>query len=304
MLILWVMGCVETSVTAIEYTDTWVQGERDRGVDILWIRDDSSTMTEEQDLLLDNANAFIIGLSQADIDYRLAAISTDVETHPAGTLLGPVLTPEDPDLEEAFATLLASNSSGSRNEHGIEAAVVAADPSLTPDFARPDADLELVFFSDEDDHGDRTLASTLYALQDPRPNGTVRVTALVGDAPQGCASLLAAADPGFRYLELQEATAGLRGSICSPDYDALLLRTGLNALGLTDRFAFSQFPDTTSLEVYVGEESVPHDADPGWTYEIGDNTLRFDLDAIPGPGVTIYVTYKPFVGYLLDPDAN
>ena len=187
---------------------------------------------------------------------------------------------------------------------GIEAAVIASDPSLTPDFARPEADLEIVFFSDEDDHGDRSLGSTLSALQNPRADGVVRATALVGDAPEGCASLIAAADPGFRYIELQEATAGLRGSICSPDYDAMLLRAGLSALGLTDRFVFSQFPDTTSLEVFVGEEAVPHDAEPGWTYEIGDNTLRFDLDAIPDPGVTIYATYKPFVGYLIEPDAD
>ena len=298
------MSCVETSITAIEYTDTWVQGVRDRGVDILWVRDDSSTMMEEQDLLLDNASAFITGLNQAEIDFRLAAVSTDVTTHPAGTLLGPVLTPEDPDLEETFTALLASTAPGSRDEHGIEAAVIASDPSLTPDFARPEADLELVFFSDEDDHGDRSLGSTLAALQNPRADGVVRATALVGDAPEGCASLIAAADPGFRYLELQEATAGLRGSICSPDYDAMLLRAGLSALGLTDRFVFSQFPDTTSLEVFVGEEAVPHDAEPGWTYEIGDNTLRFDLDAIPDPGVTIYATYKPFVGYLIEPDAD
>jgi len=304
VLILWTLACVETSVTAIEYTDTWVQGERDRGVDVLWVRDASATMTEEQDLLVDSAGAFILGLSQAASDFRLGAVSTDIDTNPPGTLLGPVLTPEDPDRVEAFTELMATDGPGSRDEHGIQAAVVAADPSLTPDFARSDADLELVFFSDEDDHGDSDLGATLAALQDPRPGGTVRVTAIVGDAPQGCASLIAAADPGFRYLALQEATAGLRGSICSPDYDPMLLRAGLSALGLTDRFTFSNFPDTTSLEVYVGEELVPQGTVPGWTYEIGDNSLRFDTDAIPGPGVTVYATYKPFVGYRLESDPD
>ena len=304
MLLLLSFACVETSITAIEYTDTWVQGERPRGVDVLWVRDDSATMTEEQDLLLEAAEAFVTGLSQADVDFHLAMVSTDVENQAAGTLLGPVLTPDHADLAAAWEELLAVATTGSRDEHGIAAALVAADPTQLPEFARADADLEIVFFSDEDDHGETETADVLQALQDARPGVVVRVTAIVGDAPEGCASLQAAADPGFRYLALQELTGGLRESICSPDYGPLLNRVGLHALGMVDRFLFNNFPDPSSLEVYVDDEPVPANTEPGWTYEIGDNSLRFDNDAIPAPGATVYAVYKPFVGYRLEPDPD
>ncbi len=299
MLLLWALGCVETQVNAIEYSDTWVQGERDRGVDVLWVRDDSATMTEEQDLLLAAAAAFTDGLAAAPVDFRLALVSTDVDTTPAGTLAGPVITADDEDLAAAFAALVATTADGSRDERGIESAIAGSDPDTNPDFARADADLEVIVFSDEDDHGDDELDEVVAALTAPR-EGEVRVSALVGDAPEGCASLVAAADPGLRYLALQDATDGLRGSICSPDYDALLRRVGLHALGMTDRFFLNQFPDTSSLEVWVDDTWVLADDDTGWTYEIGDNSLRFASDAVPPPGATVYASYKPFVGYRLD----
>ena len=216
MWILLAIGCVETAVNAIEYTDTWIQGERARGVDVLWVQDTSATMSEEQELLEEAATHFVAGLTFAVIDFRLGMVSTDVEADPPGTLLGPVLTDETPEMEEAFISLLTNAKEGSRNEQGIEAAMAAAHPSLTPDFARTDADLEIIFFSDEDDHGDVELTAILDALQEPRVDTELQVTAIVGDAPEGCASLAAAADPGFRYLSLQEATGGLRESPTTP----------------------------------------------------------------------------------------
>ena len=86
------------------------------------------------------------------VDFRLAVASTDMADTSAGQLLGSPLDPDTPALATEFTDLVSIGAEGSRDERGFDAALAAANPEGSSEgFARSEADLELVFFTDEDD---------------------------------------------------------------------------------------------------------------------------------------------------------
>ena len=298
-------ACIDYGVHRSEVRDHFAQPARDGGVDMLWVLDDSATMTEEQEQLQLHTAAFTDLLAQlATVDFRLGVITTDMDKDEAGMLLGEVIDNDTPQLAEAFAEQVAAATGGSRDEQGFPAALAAADPEgSVQGFARDNAELEVVFFADEDDQSDTTPSQFLEALEDQRPASSVVVSTIVGDVPEGCFSMLAAADPGTRYIQVQEATGGARESICDADYDAMLERVALHVMGLQDRFYLSRVPSPETIEVNVDGALVTERPINGWRYDPGDNSLVFNGYAVPPPGAGIGVVYYEWMG-LEDPDSG
>ena len=213
VLFLVLIGCIDSSVSRIVQVDGFTQPAREGGVDVLWVVDDSASMYEERLQLELHAESFIGYLSSVPVDFNLGVTSTDMEGDVPGALLGEVLSDETADLTEAFVSQVTHDSDGSRDEMGFWAALLAADPDSG--FGRIEADLEVVFFTDEDDNSEVTVESLLEGLEADRPGTQVVVNAIVGDPPEGCASLLAAANAGEKYIAAQELSEGLRESICA-----------------------------------------------------------------------------------------
>jgi len=293
---LFLMGCHDYSVVKQSFIETFNQPARNEGIDVLWVIDDSATMYEEQDLLISSADAFIGFVSNAGVDFRLALVTTDMVLEP-GVLQGPVMDVGTEDLVEVFNDQIQAMSTGSRDERGMAAALVAADPAVSNTFARKDADLELIIFSDEDDHSEVGVDDFLDQLEDQR-EGKVKVHAVVGDPPEGCVSASAAADAGTKYLKAQQKTEGLRESICTNDYGAMLGRVALDVVGLQTTYALSKVPEVKTIEVVVNGTMIHERLEDGWSYYAGDNTLRFHGYAVPRPGAIIEVTYSEWFGPL------
>lgn len=290
-------GCSDYQVKAPTFGDTFLQADRGEGIDILWVVDNSATMYEEHDLLIASTSAFIGFVSNSRVDFRLGVVSTDMDdAH--GELNGAVLDVESSDMVDTFIEQVEMATAGSRDERGFEAALIAADPDRTPEFAREGADLELVIFSDEDDHSDVGVESFLNTLENQRPGANVKVHAVVGDPPAGCVSALAAADVGARYLEAQTATGGRRESICTLDYGAMLARVALDVIGLQTSFALSKVPAVETIELTVDGITIHQRRRDGWWYNPGENTIDFDGYAVPPPGSKIDVYYTEWHGPL------
>ena len=284
-------GCIDYDVDRRRLTDDWSQPAREGGVDILWVVDDSQSMYEEQALLAAHAGAFISFLSTVAVDYQLGVVTTD----PSAGLAGDLLSADKEGLIEAFADQVTNGANGERVEQGF-AAALSAFPASGGAFSRPEADIELVFFSDEDDQSGVAAADFLDALQAARPEGAVAVNAIVGDLPDGCAGLSAAADAGPAYVEAQEATGGARESICTADYDAMLERVALQVLGLDNTFALSAVPDLDTVEVRVDGALLHPRARHGWRYDAGANAIILDGYAVPPPGAAVEIRYYEWLG--------
>ena len=118
--------------------------------------DDSASMFEEQDQLAAHSDSFIRYLSAAPVDFRMGIATTDVAREEPGKFVGDVLSPDTADLAAAFVEQVFLDE-GSRDELGFSAALSALDLSgPNGEALRANADLEVIFFSDEDDQSNYT----------------------------------------------------------------------------------------------------------------------------------------------------
>ena len=305
MLSLLHMSCVDYEINRRTMVDSYVQSSREAGVDIVWVIDNSASMFEEQEQLAEYVSHFTDYLTFAPVEFTLSVVTTDVSTDDAGAFVhGVVLNNNTAHLDQAFADLVSLDE-GSRSEHGFAAALDALDPNgINADIWTANADIEIIFFSDEDDQSDVSSADFVNTMQSYRPDVELTFNAITGDPPEGCASLVGAADPGFKYQEVQEETGGLRESICSLHYDALLERIALQVLGLSNTFALNSAPDLDTLEVLVNGASIPRRERHGWRYDAGENTIIFDGFAVPPPGADIVFKYALWIGTQSDLEAS
>ncbi len=294
-------GCQEYAVEELLYTDEFQQGH-DAAVDILWVIDNSGTMSGEQQRL-GEAFAVITAMFEESVaDFRLGVVTTDVEDEEhRGILQGDpaVLGPDTPNLGATFVTNATVGTQGSKTEAGFEAVELAMTEAAAANegFFRTGAVLEVVFVSDEDDHTDGDVVSLMTDLAGLVPDPeNYRFHAIVGDEPYGCLSAESSAEAGTRYLAAARHTHGFNGSICLDDWTPLLEGIGLAVLGMQDTFVLNHEPDLESVEVLVDDVLIPNREVDGWTYDIGQNAIVFDRYSIPRPGMEIVINYFAFRG--------
>lgn len=294
---LGLMACQEApTITSRKLKDSYIQiGEFTRA-DLLFVLDNSASMSEEQELLGENFGAFVEVMVDSHADFRVGVVTTDILRPDAGRLLGTILTNSTPDLDETARETFRVGSDGSRDEAGLEAATLALDPALNPDFLRDGARLNIVVFSDEDDYSPLPVADYVGQWRSVVGEAPMSMHAVVGDLPFGCASGKTAADAGGRYIEAAKLTLGFQESICVDDYTEVLTKVGLEAAGLQDTFPLSDVPNPSTLTVLVDDVLMPQREIDGWTYSPGDNAVVFNGRSIPRPGMEIVIEYNPLIG--------
>lgn len=287
-------GCSEYEYNERVVTDVFHQPVDESKSDVLFVIDNSASMGEEQERLASNFAAFTDILLSSTTDFRLGVITTDPGE--GGQMRGAWLDADTASLEEAFSAAVSVGTSGDRDERGMEVASLAVDASVNPGFLRSDAALNVVFFSDEDDHSPNAVADYLDLLYSRAGRGGFAAHAIVGDLPDGCVAGSIAADPSSRYIEAALLTGGFRDSICAPDYTDILARIGLGVSGLLDTFELSRLPDNTTLRVWVDNVEMPQREVDGWTYSHGDNAVVFHGRAVPRSGMEVLVEYELILG--------
>lgn len=258
-----------------------------RAVDILWVVDTSSSMREEQEKLARHAEAFVQRLvgGSFPVDFHLGVITTDVDTvndvaglrpgvlralpggkrwiacTPAGGSVSCNVGDADAAVN-AFGRLVRVGSSGSPEEKGLLAVLLATEEPLNQGFFRDDAALSVIFVSDEDDSScsarldqgpcvaapscrcDETsnwgsidwFARFFRGLKGYGNESLVRVGAIVASDPEAASRVLDFQDgSGRTYVGCTSdsssacAVAGGEGAECAfhaPRYLAMAERTG------------------------------------------------------------------------------
>jgi hypothetical protein len=286
-------ACSEYEYVEQRFEDVYRQGGEERFSDVVFVVDDSASMAEEQAQLAASFAGFVDVLSTTYADFRLGVTTTDPD---APAMTGAPLSPDTPDIEDAFIERVAVGTDGSREEQGWLRAFEAMDPATNPGFRRPGASLVVVFFSDEDDHSGGAVQGYVDGMAQLAGEAGLRVHAIVGDEPGGCVSGISAADPGSRYLEGAALTDGLIGSICEEDYSELLREVAFDVAGWADLFPLSRIPELATLEVRVDGVLIPNREVDGWTYALGDNAVWFHDRAVPRPGQDVVMTYQAVEG--------
>lgn len=295
MSLLLLVACSDYGVESVRRFELFEQPGESVSADVLFVIDNSASMEEEQQRLGENFESFVGVLAETSADFQIGVVTTDTSGESAGYLTGPLLTPETPDLEAAFAAAVTVGTDGARDEQGLWASALAVD-GRNPGLVRPESRLNVVYVSDEDDHSPAAVDSYLQTLRDRAGSGGFAAHALVGSLPAGCVSGTSAADPGGRYLQAADATAGYHDSICAESYAPLLTQVGLDAAGWNDTFVLEQLPQPDTIVVRVDAVVIPQRERDGWVYDAGDNAVVFDGRAVPRPGMTVDIEYVPWVG--------
>lgn len=288
------VGCQDYQVARIPKGDSYVQEEPARPVDVLWVIDNSATMTEEQEALASSFQDFAEVLYQTSVDFQIGVITTDAEAD-LGLLVGEILTPDTEEIDAAFAEQAAVGVRGSREEQPLEAIRLATSIDAlgagNSALFRDDADLQIIIVSDEDDQSSDAVTVYLQALSIFRSSTAYRISLVGGPLPEGCASAIASAEAAVRLHEAVDATAGVFKSICEDDMGPVMKSIAFNTTGMTDTFALSLLPDLASLEVKVDGVLMHQRPSDGWQYDASSNSVVLDGLAVPRPGQTVNLEY-------------
>ena len=314
-LLLLATGCITNEYEVIEWdtVDVFFQNPMEK-VDILLVIDNSSSMEPHQEELGQHFQAFLTYFVEADVNYHIAAVTTDSFAEDAGEIRGPIINASTEDAAEVFAEIVAVGIDGSSREMGLEAARLAlTEPTLSganAGFLRDEAALSLIFVSDEEDSSWDPVADYINAyrqVKGQRDREMFNASAMTAVDLDACAEAeITIATPGSRYVDVAQQTGGVSGDLCAVDFESVVVDLSLNSSRLWDVFWLSTNPDAGQLELSMNDEVLPCDVG-WWSYERrADETgeerpaIVFDRDHIPPSGSHIVVRYYQGGG---DPEA-
>lgn len=278
--------------------ETFVQAPLPK-VDLLWVIDNTSSMADEQVALSETLGVFAETLSGLGLAWQVGVVTTDLTGIDAGRLQGDpwILTPAIEDPAAALLEAADVGLDGSPPESGLGAAWLAlTDPLRSGDnraFRREDAALHVIVLSDSDDDSAAVLGDDpagafveFLAGEATRTGLDARLSAVVGDVPNGCTWDGGAALPGTAYSAVAEATGGVVASVCDGDLSGVVAALGAASASWPDTFVLQATPTEDSVRVSV--DGVRQD--DGWSLDLEGPSVIFDEP--PQASAEIVVRYE------------
>ncbi len=156
-----------------------------RPIDVLFVIDDSCSMSDDQQQLGTNFESFISAFRANQVDFQLGAVTTDMRAMTrSGRLVTPFLTRRTPELPLAFRRMVSVGTRGSGTEQALGAARAAVTEPLRSttnvNFLRPEADFALVFVGDEDDQSTVDIPAFADQVKALKGENAVTVAAALG----------------------------------------------------------------------------------------------------------------------------
>lgn len=303
----WVEITSNDPETPIEYSDhegigeyeSWVLDsftqDGEIAVDILFVVDNSGSMSSNQTNLKNNFDDFMAVFVSAGVDYHVALITTD-----QAEFVGNIITSSDADPINEFTNQVDSiGSGGSAYEKGLWYSYVATDtggdaaPGSSTGFFRASAKLVVVYVSDEPDVSHQTYGSggsssmttsdySSHLLSLKSSSDLVDAHAVAGDYPSGC-STNGGAQFGDGYYDVVNDLGGTFMSICAADWSVTMETLATDSMAMVT-FPLSDYPVEESIEVTV-DGTLSTD----WTYDSSANSVTFTV--APPDGSAIDVLY-------------
>jgi len=279
--------------------ETWVidsfTQDGEVAVDILFVVDNSGSMSSNQTNLKNNFDDFIAVYVIAGVDYHIALITTD-----DASFVGNIITPTDSDPAGSFNDQVdLIRYGGSPNEKGLWYSYVSTDtggdaaPGSSTGFFRESAKFVVVYVSDEPDYshsassggGSTTMGTSDYSahlLSLKSSSILVAAHAVAGDYPSGCTAN-GGAQFGDGYYDVVSDLGGTFMSICADDWSVTMDTLARESMAMVS-FPLSDYPveDTISVEV-DGVTSTD------WVYDNSVNSVTFTV--VPADESSINITY-------------
>ena len=300
-----------------------------RKLDVLFVVDNSGSMSSSQTALATNFPSFINYFKNKGYDFKIAVTTSDayygtqfessscslcVPEHArfrSGT--NPkvyVIDRSTPDLEAVFAQNVAVGISGSGDERAFASFEGTLSSSLNAGFHRSDAYLAVILVSDEEDfsHDEITMNEsytqpTLHTVASyksfleiftggqPAEDFSVSTISILDSA---CKNALGSGRKiGLRYMELAEITGGTKNSLCDT-FDLILNNISTYiANQIVAQFQLTRTPIESSIRVSIDGILISEDSTNGWIYDPANNLISIQGAVTPQSGAIVTINFDP-----------
>lgn len=288
-------------------------------IDILWVIDNSGSMSSSQQNLANNFPSFIQKFLDNNYDFHIAVAGSDAyrggayekfrdgngTTH-SGVFIIDALTNL---LSSVFVTNAMIGVQGSGDERMFQSMQAALDSPRNFGFLRPGSFLSVISITDEDDFSNTTNGYLENMYNDPRlysiqhyvdylTNITYSTptqkrfnfnSIAINDAT--CLSQLfnGAQKIGQRVGALADATGGVKANLCGQFANELNLISE-KIIQLSTQFYLNRLPIVSTIQVIVNGVAL---SAADWTYDAINNSIMFATGSTPAQGASIQVKFDP-----------
>lgn len=268
-------------------------------LDVLFVVDNSGSMTEEQSDLIAALPDVSASLLASSLDFHVGVVSTDMDSAGHKGRLqgagGPLWVDRDtPDPVDALEQMADLGIGGSGDERGL-AAVVASHDALgatyNQGFYRDGSQLAVVVVSDENDHSVGSTADFSAWLQTIREPGEASFTSIV--LPAGyIPSFGDDGEAGRRYLDVTQDVGGETHDIRNAPFTAALQRALDRTHGMRLELAAEPDPETLAVTVTATDQTILGlERDVEWIWDADLGLVELLPTAPVADGDTVRVSY-------------
>lgn len=268
-------------------------------VDIIWVIDNSGSMSPIQRQVIDNANLFMQDfIKNKSLEWRMGLLSTDISEEP---YLGfaSYFNHTSTDPVGTFGTAVRQlGTSGSGYEQSFDPVVKNLDKFSA--FLRPNAMLIVIFVTDEEEQSNISAQDFLGNLL-KRKGGDInrlRVYGAFNARDFGCSSGTMMGYTGSPFEEAINATKGKAYKTCNPTFGSDLAKLGQEIVSISSRASImlKNRPLTETLKVIYNSEELeagPRSEGGRWFYDGESNSIRFhDLEFVDFNIKNVQVSYE------------
>lgn len=300
-----------------------------RQLDVLFVIDNSGSMSSSQANLASNFPSFINYFKSKGFDYHIGVTTSDsfygdqfvndgcslcnLEQTRFKSGTTPkiyVINNQTLNLESVFASNVNVGTGGSGDERAFSSFKAALTSNLNSSFRRSDAYLAVIIVSDEEDFshnsvnmnenysnpGLHTVASYKTFLEGytsgvSSEDFSVSTISILDSACR--TSLGSGRKIGTRYMQLADLTGGTKNSICESFNGLLDNISNSIASQIVAQFALTRIPQESSIRVLVDGVLLPNDATNGWSYDSATNTITIKGTYTPQAGAIVTINFDP-----------
>lgn len=265
-------------------------------VDVLWIIDNSGSMSDNVDALATHMPTFLDSFMDLGMDWQMAVVTTDMaDPNHQGKFQGiGVISPSTTsDPVAAFAAASAVGDGGSADEKGKDAAYAAMTAPLVSStnagLVRSTGTFAMIIISDEPDSSSMSTSNFVRWLDaykgDP---ARTSFSAMAGsDLPAGMP--FSGDEP---YIDETDLTEGFYSNLADMNFNEVLTYLSFTAAGMYTRWPLAHVPSSPGgMLVTVGGDVQPYNITNGFTYDSRNNAVLFHGTGVPQPREEVVISY-------------
>jgi hypothetical protein len=276
-----------------------------RSVDILFVVDDSGSMSDHQANLAQNVKLFTQGIVANQIlDYHIGVVTSNMDSQPfnpkpgqtwKGELWGTTkyVTRTTPAANAILEANLQPGTEGSGTEMFFTPVQAALTPPLVNGanlgFYRPDAYLVVIFLTDADDQSSMSAKDFYNFLLKLKGGDPAKVITYGVNIPTNDKSCPRQEQVPTKLEEFYALTKAQTLGLCDKDYGIKLAALGADLVRRVGSILYLTRPaQPSTISVRFGTQVIPNDPRLGWVYDPARNALVFgdDFELQPEPAGT------------------